>query len=220
MWTPEQSSEIQAIARSVVPGIKTTALPQGLQVERGPDAVVEYLFEKVPSLIDSLAEFKKAVTGFRQHLPDLNTPRFQISKEQSPYEYSEAFQKNHVPPWLYNLTETWKKLLEEPYKGVTADGESPKRKLSERHRLTGSKTGKIIPGLFQIQDEGVPIEKIVKAVNSVLTQLTTDQKRKVSYPLNAKEWRTWSNPEFLLPPVRSPPRRRIRAHLFLHPLHP
>jgi hypothetical protein len=124
MWTPEQSSEIQSIARSVVPGIKTTALPQGLQVEKGPDAVVEYLMEKVPTLIDSSTEFKKAVAGFRQHLPDLNTPRFQISKEQSPYEYSEAFQKNHIPPWLYNLTETWKKLLEEPYKGVTADGMS------------------------------------------------------------------------------------------------
>jgi hypothetical protein len=125
MWTPEQGSEIQAIACSAVPGIKTMALPQGLQVEKGPDAVVEYLIERVPSLIDSSMEFQKAVAGFRQHLPDLSLPRFQISKDQSPYEYSEAFQKNHVPPWLYNLTEAWKKLLEEPYKGVTTDGWSP-----------------------------------------------------------------------------------------------
>ena len=110
------------MARSVVPSIKTTALPQGLQVEKGPDAVVEYLIEKVPALIDSSMEFQKAAAGFRKHMPDLNTPRFQTSKEQSPYEYSEAFQKNHIPPWLYNLTEAWKKLLEEPYKGVTADG--------------------------------------------------------------------------------------------------
>jgi hypothetical protein len=122
MWTPEQSSEIQAIARSTVPGIKTTALPQGLQVERGPDAVVEYLLEKVPALIDSNSEYQKAVMGFRKHLPDLNTPRFQISKTQSPYEYSEAFQKNHIPPWLHALTEAWKTLLDEPYKGVTTDG--------------------------------------------------------------------------------------------------
>lgn len=122
MWTPQQSSEIQAIARSAVPGVKTTALPQGLQAEKGPDAVVEYLLEKVPTLIDSTTDYQKAVTGFRQHLPDLNTPRFQISKTQSPYEYSEAFQKNHVPPWLYNLTQAWEKLLEEPYKGLTADG--------------------------------------------------------------------------------------------------
>jgi hypothetical protein len=122
MWSPEQSSEIQGIARFIVPGIKTHAIPEGLQVKRGPDAVVEYLLEKVPPLLDTSTDFEKAVAGFRQHLPDLNTPRFQISKGQSPYEYSEAFQKNHVPPWLYNLTEAWKKLLEEPYKGVTADG--------------------------------------------------------------------------------------------------
>ena len=122
MWTPEQSIEIQSIARSTVPGIKTHAIPEGLQVQRGPDAIVDYLLEKVPPLIDSSTDYQKAVAGFRQHLPDLNLPRFQISKEQSPYEYSEAFQKNHVPPWLYNLTEAWKKLLEEPYKGVTADG--------------------------------------------------------------------------------------------------
>jgi hypothetical protein len=122
MWTPEQSKAIQSIARSAVPGIKTTALPQGLQAEQGPDAVVEYLLEKVPTLIDSPTEYEKAITGFRQHLPDLNTPRFQISKEQNPYEYSEAFQKNKQPPWLYNLTKAWEKLLEEPFKGVTTDG--------------------------------------------------------------------------------------------------
>jgi hypothetical protein len=53
MWTPEESREIQDIARRAVPGIKTMALPQGLQVERGPDAVVEYLIERVPILIES-----------------------------------------------------------------------------------------------------------------------------------------------------------------------
>lgn len=122
MWTPEQSAEIQSIARSAVPGIITSVAPAGLHAQKGLDGVVEYLLERVPILIDSSTDFQKAVTGFRQHLPDLETPRFQIAKEQSPYEYFDAFQKSHVPPWLYNLTETWKTLLEEPYKGVTTDG--------------------------------------------------------------------------------------------------
>jgi len=34
-----------------VPGIKTHAIPQGLQVEHGPDAVVEYLTENIPKLL-------------------------------------------------------------------------------------------------------------------------------------------------------------------------
>ncbi|KXS95869.1 hypothetical protein AC579_4442 [Pseudocercospora musae] len=118
---------------------------------------------------------------FRQHLPDLNTPRFQISSKQSPYEYSEAFQKNHVPPWLYNLTQAWKELLEEPYTGVTSDGH-------------------IREGLFKEEDLGVDIEGIVKATDSVLSKLDAKQKEKLRYPLGAKEWRCWSNPEFLLRP--------------------
>ena len=53
MWSPEESTKIQEIARSIVPDIKTHAIPQGLQAEKGPDAIVEYLCEKVPPLLDS-----------------------------------------------------------------------------------------------------------------------------------------------------------------------
>ncbi|KAF9886613.1 hypothetical protein FE257_011253 [Aspergillus nanangensis] len=49
MWTDEQAHEIHSIAREVKPDIKLHALPPGLQVERGPDAVVEYLCEKAQS---------------------------------------------------------------------------------------------------------------------------------------------------------------------------
>jgi hypothetical protein len=51
MWTPEEANTIFTTAKSVVPDIKTHAIPTGLQVERGPDAVVEYLVEEVPKLL-------------------------------------------------------------------------------------------------------------------------------------------------------------------------
>lgn len=53
MWSAEQSAEVQAIAREIVPDIKFHAIPYGLQVERGPEAIVEYLTEQVPKLLDS-----------------------------------------------------------------------------------------------------------------------------------------------------------------------
>ncbi|CAG8081535.1 unnamed protein product [Penicillium salamii] len=53
MWSAEEAQQIHAIARSVRPDIKLHAIPEGLQVERGPDAIVEYLCEKVPVLLDS-----------------------------------------------------------------------------------------------------------------------------------------------------------------------
>ncbi|KAF2089295.1 hypothetical protein K490DRAFT_36954 [Saccharata proteae CBS 121410] len=52
MWTPEQSKQAQDTAKSIMPDLKTFALPQGLQVERGPDAVVEYIVENLPSLLE------------------------------------------------------------------------------------------------------------------------------------------------------------------------
>lgn len=53
MWSAEQAKQIHDIARSVNPSIKLHAIPEGLQVERGPDAIVEYLCEQVPPLLDS-----------------------------------------------------------------------------------------------------------------------------------------------------------------------
>ena len=64
-------------------------------------------------------------SAFRQHLPDLTSPRFTTSAQQSPYEYSGAFQKTGHPPWLYKLTKAWEQLLEEPFQGVTTDGMRP-----------------------------------------------------------------------------------------------
>jgi hypothetical protein len=52
MWTPEESAKIHQIARSIVPDIKLHAIPEGLQVKYGPDAIVEYLIDNVPRVIE------------------------------------------------------------------------------------------------------------------------------------------------------------------------
>lgn len=52
MWTPEQSNSVLTRALEINPKVKTLALPQGLQVERGPDAVVKYIVEKLEGLIE------------------------------------------------------------------------------------------------------------------------------------------------------------------------
>ena len=53
MWSAEEAEQLHSLAKSIVPDIKLHAIPTGLQVERGPDAIVEYLVEKVPPLLDS-----------------------------------------------------------------------------------------------------------------------------------------------------------------------
>ncbi|KAL1587604.1 hypothetical protein WHR41_03671 [Cladosporium halotolerans] len=52
MWSPSQSASVMSAARAINPAVKTLALPQGLQVERGPDAVVEFIVGELPGLIE------------------------------------------------------------------------------------------------------------------------------------------------------------------------
>lgn len=54
------------------------------------------------------------------------------------------------------------------------------------------------PGLFPLRDEGVPTDRIAAAANAVVAQLTPAQRRKTLLHIDSPEWRTWSNPEFLL----------------------
>ncbi|KAH6625845.1 hypothetical protein C7974DRAFT_208528 [Boeremia exigua] len=125
--------------------------------------------------------FDEASVAFRQHLHDLSTPRFTTAAKQTIYEYAKDMQDNRRPPWLYDLTKVWETLLAEPYKGVTNDG-------------------KMRDGLFDAKDEGFDTESVVKAVEGLYNELDEEKKNKLSYPINAREWRAWSNPEFILRP--------------------
>jgi hypothetical protein len=127
------------------------------------------------------SSFDQASAGFRAHLPDLSSPRFTTAAKQDIYEYAKCMRDNRAPPWLYDLTKVWEKLYEEPYKGVTNGGN-------------------VRQGLFEARDEGVSSEGAVRKAEELLSGLEGDQKKKISYPINAKEWRAWSNPEFLLRP--------------------
>jgi hypothetical protein len=127
------------------------------------------------------ADFKETSAAFRAHLHDLTTPRFTTAAKQNFYEYADFFRENHAPPWLFELTQAWAKLYDEPFKGVTSDGSTRE-------------------GLFESQDEGVEIESVVTKAEELLGKLSVEEKKKVSYAVGAKEWRAWSNPEILLRP--------------------
>jgi len=68
---------------------------------------------------------------FRAHIPDITTPRFTTMRGQDAHEYAEAFISGGNPPWLHALYLHWKKLFQEPFKGITNDGTSlPPQSLS------------------------------------------------------------------------------------------
>ncbi|RJE21943.1 hypothetical protein PHISCL_05718 [Aspergillus sclerotialis] len=127
----------------------------------------------------NLEELGKPRGEYRQYLPDLNLKRFQVMRNQDAHEYAHDFKTLRQPPWLHALYMHWLDLLQEPFKGVTTDGN-------------------VRQGLYALQDEGVEIERIVNAANAVLGVLNDKQRQKLCYHIDSPEWRTWSNPEFLL----------------------
>ncbi|KAI9172764.1 hypothetical protein HJFPF1_02278 [Paramyrothecium foliicola] len=120
---------------------------------------------------------------YHQYLPDLGQDRFQVMQQQNAHEYASSFKEGGSPPWLHALYLHWRELFKEPFKGITNDGLG---------------AGVVRTGLYTLQDEGVPIEKIVEAVNVVTSQLQPQELRTLNYHVDSPEWRSWSNPEFLL----------------------
>ena len=65
-------------------------------------------------------------------------------------------------------------LLSEEFKGVTADGT-------------------IEPGLFPLANTGESTARLIAAADGFLASLKPEQKAKASFPVDAEEWRRWSN---------------------------
>lgn len=117
--------------------------------------------------------------SFRQFLPDLTQPRFIALQKQDAHEYAAAFEQNAQPPWLHGLWRHWRQLFEEPFRGITNDGV-------------------VRPALFPLQDESVPVAEIATVAHSLLSLLDESQKQHIVHHIDSPEWRSWSNPEFLL----------------------
>lgn len=52
--------------------------------------------------------------------------------------------------------------------------------------------------MFPLQDEGIPIQQIVDVTNELVSSLDETQSSRIQLHIDSPEWRTWSNPEFLL----------------------
>ncbi|KAF2403418.1 hypothetical protein EJ06DRAFT_504507 [Trichodelitschia bisporula] len=58
MWTPEEVSEVKAIASREKPDVAIYAIPQGLHAAKGTEGVFEHLVETVPEVLDGIEKDK------------------------------------------------------------------------------------------------------------------------------------------------------------------
>lgn len=58
--------------------------------------------------------------------------------------------------------------------------------------------GTVRDGLFTLCDDGIEIQPIVSAAQELLESMSETQKQRTQYHIDSPQWRSWSNPEFLL----------------------
>jgi hypothetical protein len=115
---------------------------------------------------------------FRDLLFPVDSPRLTPFRGMDARTFGKAALEHPMPG---GMVAAWRKLLAEPYAGITSDGTRES-------------------GLFQIKDERAPTEQMAIAASELLAALSPRELNSIRYPIDAPEWRVWSNPEFLFNP--------------------
>ena len=117
---------------------------------------------------------------FRQYLFPHHHPRVAEVRGMDPYTYGDFSRKPGT--FTGGLVEGWTPLYKNEFRGVTEDG-------SLREGLYPFEPAR--PG------EEAPVGEMVAAAQALLAVLDDDDRAKISFAVDAVEWQTWANPEFM-----------------------
>src|ERR687893_1951678 len=144
---------------------------------------------------------------FRQYLYPHDHPRLAEVRGMDPYAYGESSKQPGT--FTGGLVEGWTPLYRNEFRGVTEDGT-----LREGlYRLEPARPG-----------EEAPVAAMVAAAEDLLSALDDEGRTRIAFDVDAVEWQTWANPEFLQfdtglrldaqpPRVREAVLRLVRASL-------
>lgn len=116
------------------------------------------------------------LASFRDLLYPLDNARLTLARGPDARQFGETVRQL---PIANELITSWAHRSAEPFHGLTCNGNC-------QH------------GLFSQQDEGAPTENMAAAAQQLLRMLDEQQRERLRYPVDAPEWRRWSNPEFLV----------------------
>jgi hypothetical protein len=144
---------------------------------------------------------------FRRYLFPHDHPRLAGVRGLDPYTYGELAKKPGT--FTGGLVEGWTPLYENEFRGVTEDGT-------------------LRAGLYPFEParpgEEAPVAAMVAAATDLFAALDDDGRERIAFAVDAVEWQTWANPEFLQfdtglrlefqpPPVRQKALALVRASL-------
>lgn len=118
--------------------------------------------------------------GFRAYIPSQDEPRSKELASSDAYAWAVA---RCNESFIANWTQSWEKLVQEPYKGISVDGN-------------------VLPGVHRVaskgEDLGAPIAEMIQAAEAVLDLASSEQKKVLQRPIDSLDWRRWMNPEIYL----------------------
>jgi hypothetical protein len=120
------------------------------------------------------------MADFRRYLFPHDHPRLADVRGLDPYAYREVSRKPGT--FTGGLVEGWTPLYENEFRGVTEEGT-----LREGlYPLSPAEAG-----------EEAPVATMVAAANAFIDALGEADRQRATYPVDAVEWQTWANPEFM-----------------------
>src|SRR3954453_12959021 len=117
---------------------------------------------------------------FRQYLFPRDHPRLAEVRGMDPYAHGEFSKKPAT--FTGGLVEGWTPLYRNEFRGVTEDGVLRE----ELHPLTPAEPG-----------EEAPVEAMLTAARDLLGALDDEGRKRICFAVDAVEWQTWANPEFM-----------------------
>ena len=117
---------------------------------------------------------------FRQYLFPHDHPRLAEVRGLDPYAYRDAARTKGT--FTGGLVEGWEPLYGNEFHGVTEDGTLRE----DVHVFEPARPG-----------EAAPVAEMVAAARQLLAELDDEGRARISFPVDAIEWQTWANPEFM-----------------------
>jgi hypothetical protein len=117
---------------------------------------------------------------FRQYLFPHDHPRLAEVRGLDPYTYREAARKEGT--FTGDLVQGWTPLYLNEFRGITEDGVL---------------RADVHPFALPLPGEEAPVAAMVAAAHDLLAALGDEDRTRVSYAVDAVEWQTWANPEFM-----------------------
>lgn len=115
-------------------------------------------------------------SDFRRFIPPHDVQRCEELRTSDIYQWTDL---RCSEPFVRDWIKHWQSLLSEPYRGISNDGTIR----DDIHYLADE------------HDYGAPVEAMVLAARKVIEVARLNEQQRLTYPVDAEEWRRWSNPE-------------------------